>query len=95
MNYVPKEREKFSAKKMSSHLSQLNVVMGQRNYFRRNNLRILKLAKCSKIEDCYSGCNLATFRLERMAKCSYFILSTQNMKFFQFVMKIKKFVLPI
>ena len=29
------------------------------------------------------------------AKCSYFILSTKNIKFYWFVMKIKKFLLPI
>ena len=34
-------------------------------------------------------------RSERMAKCSYFIWSTQNIKFYWIVMKIKKFVLSI
>ena len=57
---VYQEKEKFSAK-MSPHLSQLNVVMAHRNYFRRNNLWILKLATYTKIEDHYSGCKLATF----------------------------------
>ena len=33
--------------------------------------------------------------LERIAKCSYFILSIQNIKCYWFVMKIKKFLLPI
>ena len=41
------------------------------------------------------GANWQLFRLERIAKCSYFILSTQNIKFYWFVMKIKKFLLPI
>ena len=41
------------------------------------------------------GANWQLFRLERIAKCSYFILSTQNIKFYWFVMKIKKFMLPI
>ena len=41
------------------------------------------------------GANWQPFRLERIAKCSYFILSTQNIKFYWFVMKIKKFLLPI
>ena len=36
------------------------------------------------------GANWQLFRLERIAKCSYFILSTH-----WFVMKIKKFLLPI
>ena len=34
------------------------------------------------------GANWQLFRLERIAKCSYFILSTQNFKFYWFVMKI-------
>ena len=41
------------------------------------------------------GANWQLFRLERIAKCSYFILSTQNIKFYWFVMKRKKFMLPI
>ena len=46
---------------MSPYLSQLNVAMAHRNYFRRNNLRFLKFATCTKIEDHYSRCKLATF----------------------------------
>ena len=34
------------------------------------------------------GANWQLFGLERIAKCSYFILSTQNIKFYWFVMKI-------
>ena len=41
------------------------------------------------------GANGQPFRLERIAKCSYFISATQNIKFYWFVMKIKKFLLPI
>ena len=41
------------------------------------------------------GANWQFFRLERIAKCSYFILSTQNIKFYWFVMKRKKFLLLI
>ena len=44
-----------------ANLSQLNVAMAHRNYFRRNNPRILKLATYTKIEDHYSRCKLATF----------------------------------
>ena len=94
LNDVPKEGEQYSAK-ISPHLSQLNVAMAHRNYFRWNNLQILKLATYKQIEDHYSRCKLAIFRLERIDKCSYFILSTQNIKFYWFVMKIKKFLLPI
>ena len=36
------------------------------------------------------GANRQPFRLEKIAKCSYFILSTQNIKFYRFVMKIKE-----
>ena len=41
------------------------------------------------------GANWQLFRLERIAKRSYFILFTQKIKFYWFVMKIKKFLLPI
>ena len=53
------KKEKTFLHEMSSHLSQLNV-MTHRNYFRRN-LRFLKLATYTKIEDHYSGCKLAIF----------------------------------
>ena len=36
-------------------MSQLNVVMAHRDYFRRNNPQILKLATYTKIEHHYSG----------------------------------------
>ena len=55
LNYVPKERERYTAKN-EPHLSQLNVAMAQ-----KNNLRILKLATYTKIEDHYFRCKLATF----------------------------------
>ena len=48
-----------------------------------------------RLEITILGANWQLFRLERIAKCSYFILSTQNIKFYWFVMKIKKFMLPI
>ena len=38
------KKEKNFLQKMSPHLSQFNVAMAQWNYFRQNNLRILKLA---------------------------------------------------
>ena len=55
------KKEKIFLQKMSPHLAQLNVAMAHRNYFRRNNLRILKLATYTKIEDHYFRCILATF----------------------------------
>ena len=54
------KKEKNFLVKMSPHLSQLNVAMAHRNYFRQNNLQILKLATHTKIEDHYSRCKLAT-----------------------------------
>ena len=54
-------KEEKNLQKLSPHLSQLNVAMAHRKYFRRNNLRILKLATYTKIEDHYSWCKLATF----------------------------------
>ena len=68
--------------RMSPHLSQLNVAMAHRNYFRRNNLQILKLATYKRLNITIPGANLQLFRLERIAKCSYFILSTQNIKIY-------------
>ena len=52
---------------MSPHLSQLhvNIVMAHRNYFRRNNMRIFKLATYTKNEDQYSGCKLPTFEIAK------------------------------
>ena len=54
-------KEKKNLQKMSPHLSQLNVAMAHRNYFRQNNLQILKVASYTKIKDHYSRCKLATF----------------------------------
>ena len=55
------KKEKNILQIMSPHLSQLNIAMAHKNYFRRNKLRILKLAAYTKIEDHYSRCKLATF----------------------------------
>ena len=62
LNYVPyQKKEKSILQKTTPHLSQLNVAMAHRNDFRRNNLRILKLATYTKIEDHYFRSKLATF----------------------------------
>ena len=90
-----KKEENFSAKNEPSFVT-VNVAMAHRNYVRRNNLWILKLATyIQRLKITILGANWQLFRLERIAKCSYFILSTQNMKFYWFVMKRKKFLLPI
>ena len=51
LNYVPKEREKYTAKNAMAH----------RNYFRQNILQILKLATYAKLEDHYFRCKLTDF----------------------------------
>ena len=56
-----KKEKNLSAQKEPSFITVINVLMAHRNYFRRNNLRILKLATHTKIEDHYSRCKLATF----------------------------------
>ena len=53
-------KEKHFLQKMSPHLSQFYVAMAHRNYFRQNNLQILKLATYTKIEDHCSRCKLVT-----------------------------------
>ena len=59
---MSQKKEKNILQKMSPHLSKLNVAMAHRNYFRRNNLQILKLATYTNIEDHYSTrCKLVTF----------------------------------
>ena len=80
---------------MSPHLSQLNVMMAHRNYFRRNNLWILKLATYTTNWITILGANWQHFRLERIAKCSYYILSTQNIKVLLICNENKEFLLPI
>ena len=94
LNYVPKEREKYTAK-MSPHLLQLmlrrliGIILGE-IICESSNWQHIQRLKITIL-----GANWQLFRLERIAKCSYFILSTQNIKFYWFVMKIKKFLLPI
>ena len=89
------KKEKNFLQKICPHLSQLNVAMAHRNYFRRNNLQSSNWQHKQRLKITILGANWQLFRLERIAKCSYFILSTQNIKFYLFVMKIKKFLLPI
>ena len=71
--------------KMSPHLSQLNVAMAHRNYLigeihvicESSNWQHIQRLKITIL-----GAHWQLFRLERIAKCSYFILSTQNIKFY-------------
>ena len=89
------QNKKKKMRKISPHLSQVNVALAHRNYFRLNNCESSNWQHIQMLNIPILGANWQLFRLERMAKCSYFILSTQNVKFYLFVMKMKKFVLPI
>ena len=80
---------------MSPHLSQLNVAMAHRNYFRRNNMGILKLATYTKIEDQYFRCKLATLDWKWLPNVHILFCLHKTSKFYWFIMKIKKFMLPI
>ena len=77
-----RKKEKNILQKMSPHLSQLNVAMAHRNYLGEiicvsSNWQYIQRLKITIL-----GANWQLFRLERTAKCSYFILSTQNIKFY-------------
>ena len=85
------KKDKNFLQNMSPHLSQLN-----RNYLGEIICESSNWQHYTNIEDHYLGANSQLFRLERIAQCSYLILSIQNIKFYWFVMKIiKKFLLPI
>ena len=64
-------------------------------YVPKEREKITEKYEPSRLKITILGANRQLFRLEKIAKCSYFILSTQNIKFYLFVMKIKKFLLPI
>ena len=91
------KKEQFSAKKWALICHNLilrwlvGIILGKIICDSSNWQHLQRL----KITILHVGANWQLFRLERIAKCSYFILSTQNIKFYWFVMKIKKFLLPI
>ena len=89
------KKEKIFCKKWALHLSQLNVAMAHRNYLGEIICKSSNWQHIQRLKITILGANWQLFRLERIAKCSYFVLSTQNIKFYWFVMKIKKFLLPI
>ena len=96
LNYVPKESEKYTAKNEPSFVTVTNVAMANRNYFRQKKIcESSNWQHIQRLKITILGANWQLFRLERFAKCSYFILSTQNVKFYWFVLKIKKSMLPI
>ena len=79
------QKENNFLQKISPHWSQLNVAMAHRNDFRRNNLRILKLATyiIQRLKITILGANWQLFRLERIAKCLifYFIYTKHQVSF--------------
>ena len=95
LGFVPKEREKYTAKNEPSFVTVkccwwlIEIILGE-IICESSNWQHIQTLKITIL-----GANWQCFRLERIAKCSYFILSTQNVKFYWFVMKIKKFMLPI
>ena len=88
------KKEKNILQKMSHHLSQLmlwwliGIILGE-IICKSSNWQHIQRLKITIL-----GANWQMFRLERIAKCSYFILSTQDIKFYWFVLKLKKFMLP-
>ena len=82
---------------MSPHLpkvkccdgTSIGIILGKAIYDSSNWQHIQRL----KIT--ILGANWQLFWLERIANCLYFTLSIQNIKFYWFVMKIKKCLLPI
>ena len=80
---------------MSPHLSQLHVAMAHRNYLGKIICESSNWQHIQRLKITILGANWQLFRLERIAKFSYFILSAQNIKFYWLVMKIKKFMLSI
>ena len=95
LNYVPKERENISAKNEPSYFTVkccdgqlIGIILGE-IICESSNWQHIQRLKITIL-----GANWQLFILERIAKCSYFILSTQNIKFHWIVMKIKKFLLP-
>ena len=94
LNYVPKERKIYCKKwALICHSYMLRwligIILGE-IICESSNWQHIQRLKITVL-----GANWQLFRLERIAKCSCFILSTQNIKFYWFVMKIKKFMLPI
>ena len=95
LNYVQKERDIFSAKNEPSFVTVkmlrwlIGIILGE-IICKSSNWQHIQRLKITIL-----GANWQLFRLERIAKCSYFIWSTQNIKFYWFVMKMKKFLLPI
>ena len=72
------KKEKIFLQKMSPHLLRwlIGISLGE-ILDKSSNWQHLQRLKITIL-----GANWQLFRLERIAKCSYFILSTQNIKFY-------------
>ena len=76
------QKERKNLQKMSPHLSQLmlqwltGIILGE-IICESSNWQHIQRLKITIL-----GANWQLLRLERIAKCSYFILSTQNIKFY-------------
>ena len=95
MNYVPKEREKYTAKYEPSFVTVRCCAGSQELFKGKISCQSLNWQHIQIFKITILGANRQLFLLERIAKCSYFIMSTQNIKFHQIATKIKKFMLPI
>ena len=88
------QKKEKNLQKLSPHLSQLNVAMTHRNYFRRNNLQVLNWQQYTKIADHYSRCKLATFLIGK--DCQMFIFYFVNTKHqVLLICNENRFLLPI
>ena len=81
MNYVPKEREKYSAKYEPSFVT-VKCCDGSQELFKgKIRCQSLNWQHILRFKITILGANWQLCRLEMIAKWSYFILSTQNIKF--------------
>ena len=67
---------------MSPHLSQLNVAMAHGIFLGEIICESSNWQHIQRLKITILGANWQFFLLETIAKCSYFILSTQNIKFY-------------
>ena len=72
------KKEKNKLKKMSPHMSELNVAMAHGNFSSGKIIyKSLNWQHIQRLKITIFGVNWQLFRLERIVKCSYFILSMQ------------------
>ena len=84
------KKETIFLQKMCPHLSQLMLRWLIRLILGEIICKSLNWQHIQRLKITTPLANWQLFKLEKIAKCSYFILSTQNIKFYWFVMKKKK-----